>query len=100
MSIQREFENRVKMCCEERVYANAAPSGARRTVSDVFPAVGGSRDAGYGLGEFRIDPDPVAGRFLRQYLFDEAVTLAGSVRQAIEGGDGLRVWRPAGEGCV
>ena len=29
MNIQKEFENRVKVCCEERVYANAAPAGAQ-----------------------------------------------------------------------
>lgn len=28
MNIQKEFENRVKVCCEERVYANAAPASA------------------------------------------------------------------------
>ena len=83
MNIQKEFENRVKMCCEERVYANAAPSGAQTPYLTYFrqSAAPATLD---------MDGSSVLTRTLLQVdscgsTYDEAVTLAGSVRQAIEG---------------
>ena len=83
MNIQKEFENRVKMCCEERVYANAAPSGAHTPYLTYFrqSAAPATLD---------MDGSSVLTRTLLQVdscgsTYDEAVTLAGSVRQAIEG---------------
>ena len=83
MNIQKEFENRVRACCEDRVYANTAPAGAERPYLTYFrlsasPATL-DMEGQTAMTQTVLQAEACAD------TYDTAVTLSDSVKSALNG---------------
>ncbi len=83
MNIQKEFENRIKPCAGDRVYPNVAPAEAEKPYLTYFrlSAVPATLDMDGSVNLFNtvFQVDACAE------TYDEAVTLAESVRTTVDG---------------
>ena len=83
MNIQKEFENRVRVCCEDRVYANVAPAGAEKPYLVYFrlSAVPATLDMD---GSVRLTNTVLQAEACAD-TYEAALALADSVKTALEG---------------